>query len=838
MKNIITILAAVICTTAAAFSAAASDINSEGPNSIVKGIILDSGTGEPEPYAVVQFIDTKDEKTVMAFTMTDEQGTFSQQLPAEGCYILLYSAVGRKEIRRSFCFDGKPEYDFGEIYAEFDAETLNSATVTAQAALVRMDVDKMTYKVEEDVDSKTSSVLDMLRKVPMVSVDGNDNISVNGSSNFQVFVDGKPNQMLSSNASAVFKVMPASSVKDIQVITNPGVKYDAEGVGGVLNITTNREATGGASAADGQYGTIRLQGSNRGFGGGIFYNVQKGKWTLGVNANASMNNSPGTVTDETRIQILDGGQNVTTNHSEQRLRTPMVMANVNAGYEIDPQNTLSLTAGIMHFGMNSNGLTSMSLLTADGHSYGYSGTADMLNDRNNINASFDWSHTWKDDPARSLVFSYQFSSMPAVTENTMLYGGAVIPGYDFTDRKTTGGSNSASHIGQLDFTSPLGQHSTVSTGAKFQYRHSSSDQTNYLWNGSTFVETPIGSLDYHFRNYIGAAYLEYSGNFGALGLKGGLRYEHTWQDVNYLSGLGEDFSLNYGNLVPSLGLQWNIAQNQNIGISYNMRISRPGITYLNPYVDITNPTSISYGNTDLRAESTNNVNLVYNLFTSKLMVNATLRHSFSDNGISSYSFYDSDNVLNTTYGNIVKTGSTGINAYVMWTPWTKTRIIFNGGAAYSNISSSMLQQSNAGWSYNAMLGLQQTLPWDLRLSANLISAGSSVTLQGTSSGLSLAMVGLTKSFLDDKLSVSVNAVGSLKGITNLEIANHTEGPGFISDTIAKVPMGQINVSLSYSFGKQSMGGGMKRKASRRTDDTEILDTQSISQSMGSMMSSF
>lgn len=827
MKKIFsTLIAALFCTLALA------------QNSVVKGVIIDSETNDPEPFAVVQFINIDDEKTVMAFTMTEEDGSFSQQLPTEGCYILLFNGVGRKEIRYKFCFEGKPEYDFGDILIEFDAETLNSASVVAQANLVKMDVDKMTYKVSDDVDSKTSTVLDMLRKVPMVSVDGSDNITVNGSSNFQVFVDGKPNQMLSSNPSAVFKVMPASSVKSIEVVTNPGVKYDAEGVGGVLNITTNMEATGGASAADGQYGTVRLQGSNRGFGGGIFYNVQKGKWSFGVNANASMNNSPGTVTDETRIQKLASGQNVTTNHTEGLMKTPMIMGNLNAAYNIDNENTISLTAGLMHFGMNNDGTTSMKLLTADGLNYGYNGSTNMVNNRNNITASLDYQHNWKDVPARTLVFSYQFSAMPSVSNSTTLYGGAQIPGYDLTDRKTEGGSDSVNHVAQLDFSTPLGQYSTLNTGAKYQFRHSSSDQTNFLWNGSSFVPTSVGSLDYHFRNSIVAGYLEYEGNFGAIGVKGGIRYEHTFQTVNYLSGNGQDFCLDYGNLVPSLSFQWNIAQNQNLGLSYNMRISRPGITYLNPYVDITNPTSISYGNTDLQAEKTNNVSLVYNLFTAKLMVNATLRHSFSHNGISSYSFYDTDNVLNTTYGNIVKTCSTGLNLYAMYTPWPKTRIIVNGGTAYTNINSDFLQQGNAGWSYNVMVGLQQTLPWDLRLSANIISAGSSVTLQGSSSGISLAMVGLTKSFLDDKLSISINGVGSLKGITNMEMSTHSEGPGFVSDMVSRIPMGQISISLSYSFGKQSMGGGMKKKSGRHADDDEILDTQSISQSMGSMMSSF
>ena len=207
--------------------------------------------------------------------------------------------MGRKQARRYFKINGEEIIDLGEILVEDAAEVLKAGTVTAMRPLVKMEVDKITYNVEDDVDSKTSTVLDMLRKVPMVSVDGQDNISVNGSSSFVVYVDGKPNQMMSQNASQIFKMMPASSVKNVEVVTNPGVRYDAEGVGGVLNITTNKAVTGGQSAADGMYGTLRAQASTRGYGGGLFGSMQQGKFALTANFNGMQQGSKGTVMDMT-----------------------------------------------------------------------------------------------------------------------------------------------------------------------------------------------------------------------------------------------------------------------------------------------------------------------------------------------------------------------------------------------------------------------------------------------------------------------------------------------------------------------------------------------------------
>ncbi|MBR4740365.1 MAG: Plug domain-containing protein, partial [Bacteroidales bacterium] len=186
----------------------------------VKGVVLDSLTRVGEPAAILQFYRLPDLDKAVAFTTTDEEGNFSHSFTLEGDYVLVFDNLGRQVQRRSFTVPADTDVvDLGEILAQDSAEMLQAGQVTAMRPLVKMEVDKMTYNVEDDVDSKTSTVLDMLRKVPMVSVDGQDNISVNGSSSFQVYVDGKPNQMMSQNASTIFKMMPASTVKSIEVVT-------------------------------------------------------------------------------------------------------------------------------------------------------------------------------------------------------------------------------------------------------------------------------------------------------------------------------------------------------------------------------------------------------------------------------------------------------------------------------------------------------------------------------------------------------------------------------------------------------------------------------------------
>ncbi len=206
----------------------------------VKGILLDSLTQEGEPYATIRIVrDDKPEKPVKMM-VSDMKGRFRETVSGKGKFTLSVTSVGRTTIVRKFTVKESGEtFDFGTIYMTDAANELGVVEVVAQKPLVKADIDKIEYSVSDDPDSETNTMLEMLRKVPMVTVDGEDNIKVNGSSSFKVYVNGKPNSMMSNNPTEVLKSMPANTIKKIEVITNPGPKYDAEGVGGILNIITS-----------------------------------------------------------------------------------------------------------------------------------------------------------------------------------------------------------------------------------------------------------------------------------------------------------------------------------------------------------------------------------------------------------------------------------------------------------------------------------------------------------------------------------------------------------------------------------------------------------------------
>ena len=779
----------------------------------VKGVLMDETLGESEPFATVRVYKVGKTDKPVAMFLTDENGQFSQEIKGNGKFEMVFSSVGKDDLKQTIELGSTSLLDLGTLYIKEGENMLKGVEIIAQKPLVKMDVDKMSYNVAEDEDSKSNTVLDMLRKVPMVTVDGQDNITVNGSSNFKVYVDGMPNVMFSSNPSMVFKSMPATAVKSIEVVTNPGAKYDAEGAAGILNIVMNKQMMAGGAAAvsmDGYTGTLRASAGNKQLGASAFVSGQKGKLSYSVNAMTSYN-KPGNTTTEME-QIQDNGMSQILT-SENDVKTPFSMGSLTLGYQIDSMSVLNLTAQVNAMTMKSNG-TSMTTLGGNGYDTGFSygSTTNMKMTRTSFNGSIDYQRFFNQDHTKSLALTYQLNYSPATTEMTNNFG--VTSDYiDLTDRFSDNTDKTTNHIFQLDYTMPVGKGQTLSLGGKFQLHDASSDSKYYL----TGVYDPTSSSEYEYKNSILAGYGEYAGNFNKVGVKAGLRYEYTWQDVEYHLGRGDDFKKEYGNLVPTASLQYTISAGSNLGLTYNMRISRPGISYLNPYVDRSNPISISYGNPDLDVEKAHNVSLVYNMFTPKLMVNLNLHHNFTDNAISQYSFYDENNIMNTTYGNVVQSHQTGLSAYLNYLLTPKTRLFLNGAANYLDLRSDELDQKNSGWTANAMIGLQQTLPWDLKLSAFAITSTKSYTLQGWSGGFNLLTASLSKSLLKDKLTLSVSGLMGLNKGGNINIESSSRGKDFTSYNNIKVPIYGVTFTVSYTFGN-SKRQATQQHVNRVTND--------------------
>ena len=784
----------------------------------VKGTVTDKTLGEGEPFATIRIYKQGKTDKAVAMFLTDKEGAFSHEVEGKGTHDLVVSSIGKADLHHTITLGEKAVLDLGTLTLSDDAKTLSGVEVVAQKPLVKMDVDKMSYRVEDDADAQSSTVLDMLRKVPMVTVDGQDNISVNGSSSFKVYVDGKPNAMLSTNPSMIFKSMPATAVKSIEVVTNPGAKYDAEGASGVLNIVLNKQMAA-AGSLNGLNGTVRASAGTNATGLGIFVSGQQNKLSYSANVmtNYSYPKSP-----EVNMDQMNGATGITS-HYDTDTKLPFNMGNISMGYDLDEKSSINTTLSTTLLNMHNKGTYTTNMGTA-ANGFAYNSKMDMKNNQTALNWNIDYQRFFNPDRTKSFTISYQLSYSPTKNEQRNDFDMGDNTWVDLTDRYSISKNRTTEHTMQLDYTTPIAQGQTLSTGAKAMLRRASSDSKYYLSD----VYNEQMSMDYLYKNNIAALYAEYENRWGSASAKAGLRYEHTWQDVEYRLGNGSNFSKDYGTLVPSAALSYSLAPTRNIGLTYNMRISRPGITYLNPYIDRSDPNSLTYGNTDLDVEKSHNVSLVYNMFSQKLMLNVNLRHTYTGNTIEQYSFYD-NNLLNTTYGNIVKRNQTGVTGYLNWLATKDTRLFFNGGLNYTDLRSDVLDANNGGWQATAMMGVQQTLPWNLKAAAYLITSTKTYTLQGWSSGFNLVTASLSKSLLNDKLTIGVQAVTGLSEGGSIKMETYSKGSNFSQKQSIKVPISGVSLTLSYTFGKN--------RQQTRMHQTRIQSDYIEQQSQGEMLNS-
>ena len=787
-------------------------VNSYAQTSTIKGMVVDSLTSQGEPYVTIRVYKERKSDKPLAMWVTNIDGTFAHTVNGQGNFFISFSSMGRKDIIRNVQLSATGgEIDLGKLLIQDNARQLKGVEVVAQKPLVKMETDKMAYDVQADNDSKASTVLDMLRKVPMVIVDGQDNIMVNGQSSFKVYVDGKPSVMFSSNPSQVFKAMPASMVKSIEVITNPGAKYDAEGVGGVLNIVMNASANSKMNK-NGYNGNVSLTAAAIGLRLSSFISGQQGKFSYSANIMNNRGRVKGVETEMERI-ASDGSRMIYNQTGSTRM--PFTMANVSLGYEIDSVSNVSATLGITQFEMNNDGHPTT---TFTGGSYGtgfsYGNDMTMKNVNNSYNGSLDYQRFLNRSRTSSITLSYLFTTSPARSENRRIYDPlstlVTIPLADlYSEAKTRG----TEHTLQVDYITPLSKIQQLNTGVKYINRRSTSDSRFYDIVGSIEQYDPAKSVNYKNLQSVLAEYAEYKVTLKNVSAKAGLRYEHTWESVDFVLGSGSNFKKNYGNLVPSASVTYNLSPTKNIGVNYGMRITRPGITYLNPYVDRSNPTIISYGNSDLEVEKTHNINLVYNTFSRKFMANFTLGTIFANNKIEEYSFMQSG-ILNRTYGNIVQSKSFNFNTFMNYSLSKNTRIMLNLNLEYADLKSAQLNQHNSGWMATAYLGLQQTLPWDLKWNVNLTGSTTRYTLQGYQTGNNMLISTLSKSLFNDKLSLSLLYLAPLTG--KLKIDQYSKGHDFETTTRIRIPLQNLMFTVSWNFGNTKKT--FQQRSSKITND--------------------
>ena len=678
------------------------------------------------------------------------------------------------------------------LLSVFDNIQLKDVTVTAQRQLIKQEVDRIGYSVADDADSKTNNVLTMLRKVPMVSVDAQDEIRVNGQQNFKIFRNGHPDPSLSRNAKDILKAMPASSVKRIEVITEPGAKYDAEGTTLILNIvmadnSTLKGASGMATARADHMGAV---------GGSLNLTTQLDKVVLAVDYGIAHDRGNGQRTKTTTLnRYTDSGAELMREGAFDMDKMTVHYGDLSASWEPDTLNLLSLSLGGFAYNYGGDGATGTIMRTAGGQPlYSYDLANHTSADSYSVDSRLDYQRRTrlKDE---TITLSYMLSAWHNKNKDNTQYTDNVNMPVPYYGIDSDGKEDFNEHTVQLDWTRPLAAKHKLETGAKYIYR----------LNRSHNIQDYLGiddDLDLRYRHVtqVGAAYLSYTFHSGPWDARAGLRYEHSYLRATYPDGRQDAYETHLNDLVPSASLRYQFNFANSLKFSYAASINRPGISYLNPAV-IESPESRSYGNTDLGSVHYHSLSLTYMRVGAKLTFNITPQFQFSNNGIGAVKWADGM-VQVSTYANTLKTYSTTVSAFVQWMALSKTNVMFNGSIGYNYYKSNELGLKNDRVSGNFFANVTQFLPWKLQLSGFAGMWGGGITdLYGRMGTIFFHGLSLQRSFLaGDRLTVQLSAQNPFSG-KYMSMKNYmTQGDVTGWNRYEQRQGRKFGISISYRFG--------------------------------------
>ena len=775
---------------------------------VLTGEVVDSLTGRGIEYPTVALFT--DSLKLIKAVAGGVDGKFSMEVNKAGKYILSASMIGYSNSKDLITvMDGVKKLDVGKISLT-EGMQLKEVTVTAVQPLIKNEPDKLTYNLDSDPQTASSPLVDILRKVPMLSVDGEDVVRLNGETNFKVLVNGRSSGLLVRNFKDAIKAMPASAIKSIEVITNPPAKYDAEGIGGVINIITNRKSTQGYNGSI-NAGVNTLGGYN----GGGYISAQIGKLSLSTNIYTGNQISKGSsYTSESENYLSDDykySKTSGTSNSESKFNN----FSVEASYEIDSLNLITLS-GWGYLGNSTNIGTSLmesrNLNNVMSRKYSTTNVSEFL--YGSGSGSLSYQKTFK-KPDQNLTFSYSIDASPTESD----YTNNVVPELNFTQysQRSTNKAMGLEHTLQADYYNPIGKKHNIETGIKYILRQNFSETDVDIYNpeDGTWNNAPEKVNDLDYDQHIGNMYGGYAFKHKSLSLKGGFRMEYTINDGISKSSDGNiTFTNKQFDIVPYVNFSYMLKKGNSISASFTQRLNRPGIWHLNPYVNDNDPMNISYGNPNLETVRRNSITFGYRKSSQTWNLSVNLNGNFTRNNIERIRRVDADGISRSTYENIGVNRNYRLNFNYSYRSGEKLNIYVNGGVAYTSIASPELNLSNDGVSYFGGAGLSAKVWNKGTVNLNGFVYGGDVSLQGQNPVNYTSSIGFSQRFLKDKLTISIYLSEPLSKTKTYRSNSQDVTYKMSSESI--YVRRSANFSLYWRFGKFNVNVKKARRSS--TDD--------------------
>lgn len=777
---------------------------------------LEDQNKESIPFATISFIKLPD-STVVTGTTTDLEGKF-QLTPSEtGKYILKYSAIGYSPwFSEEFQVNGKGfSKNFGVIRLEEETTMLDDVLLKTWKQRVKVESDRLVMNVGGTALAAGNTAYELLSRAPGVSA-GPGGFLINGKTGVLVMINDRQTYLSSAELNALLESMPAENIKEIEVIHSPSAKHDAEGVAGILNIKLKKNADVGLNGSvygGFQYNQLQL------FNGGVNLNYRKDNWNTFLILDLAQR---GYIRDQHQYRIFAGEEEPFLDQlGEETSKSFVPSLRLGTDLDINDGHSLGLMAslGLRKRDNNWNTLTDLGSLGA--------GAMLHVDARNKIddefrNGRFNLHYTWTPDTSGTSLsadldyvrverdqdsrFKNQYTDLVENSEKTENISNNSISGYDI-------------YAAKLDLFLPLSEDSSLEFGAKASKVSSNSELEFYLEENGNPVLDPERSDHFNYDENIYAAYASYANQINdTWKLQLGLRAEQTFSEANSYS-MDQQLSRDYLEFFPNLLVEQKLSENYQLNYSFTRRLSRPNYTFLNPFIFYLDPYTYIVGNPDLRPQFTNSFQISQSLFKK---FNLRLSYDLSKDYMGEVPSMDPETretVFTTRNMKKYRTyGATLVAPVELSSFWNINNTLVLNRELYE-LEINQEPQTRENYYFLAQSNHQINLPLEIKMELNGTYRARMYYGVYDIAPQYWVDAGLKKSFLDEKLDVSLRASDIFKTMhSEVEadfLGNHYQMKQYFGNRA-------ISINLRYNFSK----GNSKKKA-RATDTLEEMSRAGV-----------
>ncbi len=823
-------LTAMVLTMLLSMQLAARQTAPEKGTGKITGKVVDTGTAAVLEYATITIFNNATGK-ILTGTTSDVAGKFTIGALAAGNYKVVVEFIGYKPFEIPALQVKKNEtVILKTVQLAQDTRNLAGITVTGQTKLIENKIDKLVFNAEKDLTSQGGVATDLLKKVPQVSVDVDGNVQLAGNSSIRFLINGKPSTTFGSNISEVLQSIPASQIRNIEVITNPGARYDAQGLGGIININLKQTTVKGIN------GNLSLSAGTRTENGSFNFNARNNNFGFNAFVSGGSRLAVGTPYTNQRHSIDAASQTntVLAQDGNTRLKRHGVESGIGIDWAYKKYNNFSASVNYNVFGNSNDGLINQSQVTTDAD--GNTGPnvlnlnkTGVTNRFHNVDAAFNYKRSFKRED-QELEFavntSMERSTQEANNEQQALPAGGVYYGIQNSNPGKQREIQAA-----LDYTQPLVKQVTLGTGLKATFLDINSSSAVFSFQPGDklyqYDSSLSNQLNYHQHVY--AAYAELSFPIAKLlDVKVGSRYERTEINSDYSNAQQPVKTPGYNTLVPSVFLSRKLGENQLLKLSYSKRIERPDYGDLNPFINTSDPKNVTAGNPYLLPELGHRIELGYSRDINTIgsfMISAFYQHNGQD--IQPYvRYYPSLAIGDSLYYNVSVSSrenigtehNAGINLFTDLHPGSKLGVRVNLFMFHRSIVNEVDAGGNRT-SFNYRTSLNATYQFSPVLAAEFFGNFNSARneVQGKYPSLTTYSFAFRKQLWNRKASLALTATNPF----NEYITQRQElyGPGFIATNIRKVPFRSVGLNFTWKFGLLEF---KKEKQREGSSDLNIL----------------